>query len=199
MSRPLRLVAFAGSTRRESFNRRLLAVAAALVREEGAEVDVVELAEVPLPLYQGDLEKAEGIPAPARELHARMAAADGLLLACPEYNTSITPLLKNTLDWLSRAEPDNPSQGSAFEGKVAALLSASPGALGGLRSLSLVRPILQTLGVLVVPAQFALSRAGDAFSEDGSLKADAARERVRGVVHQLIRIATALRNPGGPS
>jgi chromate reductase len=168
MSKP-KILAFAGSTRRESFNRRLIAVAAKAAEEAGGEVTLVELVDYPLPLMNQDLEQEEGLPEAAKKLKALFLSHDALLISSPEYNSSITPLTKNVIDWVSRREPGEPRL-AAYQGKVAALLAASPGALGGLRGLVHLRSILGNIGVVVLPAQFALSQANEAFDEDGSLK-----------------------------
>jgi len=166
MSRTVKILAFAGSTRRESLNKRLVGVAAEGAREAGADVTLLDLAELPLPLYDGDLEAAEGLPENARRLKELMIAHDGFLLASPEYNSSISGALKNAIDWASRrAEGEAPL--AAFADKAAALMSASPGALGGLRGLVHVRAILGNLGVLVLPQQKAVPRAHQAFTDDG--------------------------------
>ena len=168
MSRPPKILAFAGSARRDSFNKRLLQVAAAGARAGGAEVTVLDFAELPLPLFDQDLEAAEGLPENAGKLKALMIEHDGFLIACPEYNSSITPLLKNAIDWASRREEGEPRL-AAYAGKAAALMSASPGGLGGLRGLAHVRAILGNLGMLVLPEQQAVGRAFEAFTDDGAL------------------------------
>ena len=168
MNRPVKILAFAGSTRRDSFNKRLARIAAEGAREAGAEVTVIDLADLPLPLFDQDLEAAEGPPENARKLKALMAEHHGFLIASPEYNSSITGVLKNAIDWASRRAPEEPRL-VAFAGKAAALMSASPGTLGGLRGLVHLRAILGNLGVLVLPRQKAVPRAGQAFAEDGSL------------------------------
>lgn len=153
-----RILAFAGSTRRESLNRQALTHAVRGAREAGAEVTVIELRDYGLPLYDGDLEASEGLPEAAARLKALFQAHDGLLLACPEYNGSITPLLKNTLDWVSRPLGDE-SGLLPYQGKWAGLVAASAGTLGGLRGLRHVREILTNLQVMVIPQQMALSQA----------------------------------------
>jgi chromate reductase len=168
MSRSVKILAFAGSTRRDSYNKKLVRVAAAGAREAGAEVTLLDLADLPLPLFDQDLEAAEGMPANARQLKALMAASDGFLISSPEYNSSITGVLKNAIDWASRREKDEPPK-VAFTGKAVALMSASPGALGGLRGLVHVRAILANLGMLVLPQQKAVPRAAKAFADDGRL------------------------------
>ena len=176
------ILAFAGSARRESYNRKLIRAAAGMLEEGGATVDVLELGELDLPLYHGDLEAESGVPTGAREFRRRVAESDGLLLACPEYNSSITPLLKNALDWASRPVEE---RRHPFGGKAAALLSASPGALGGVRGLVTVRSVLTSLGVLVLPGQASVSQAHQAFDADGRLVDEASARRVRGVCESL--------------
>jgi NAD(P)H-dependent FMN reductase len=163
-----KILAFAGSSRRESFNKKLLAIAVHGARDAGADVTHIDLADYSLPLFNQDLEADQGPPENATRLKKLFIATDGLLLACPEYNSSITPLLKNAFDWVSRQAP-NESPLVAFTGKVATLMSASPGALGGLRGLVHVRSILGNIGVIVLPDQIAVGQAGQAFGQDGSL------------------------------
>ncbi|MEZ6068597.1 MAG: NAD(P)H-dependent oxidoreductase [Planctomycetaceae bacterium] len=186
-----RILAFAGSARRESFNKRLVTVAAEIARERGAEVTLIDLNDFPMPLYHGDLEAADGVPAPAQRLYDLMKSHDGLLLACPEYNGSITPLLKNTLDWVSRRREGDPPL-AAYTGKVAGLLAASPGQGGGLRGLVHVRAILGNLGVLVLPGQVAVPAAADAFNDSGDLRDPGVQKRVMGVVEELVRVTGRL-------
>jgi chromate reductase len=174
-----RIVAFAGSSRRESLNRKFLAAAVLALREAGCEVTVADLSELDLPLYNGDLEDAGGLPANAVKLIALIASHDGLLVASPEYNSMVTPLLKNTLDWCSRAEV-NP-----FEGRVAAVISASPGSLGGVRSLQMAQQLLMKLGCAVVPGQCFLSNAGKGFDAEGRLVDPRAQKAVRGLMEKL--------------
>ncbi|MGC4015677.1 MAG: NAD(P)H-dependent oxidoreductase [Luteolibacter sp.] len=132
----MKLLVLPGSIRKESYNLKLAALAAEHARQAGAEVDLVTPADLaPIPLYNGDLEESEGLPAAVKALKQRFIAAQAIVLACPEYNSSVTPLLKNTLDWVSRSETDEEPSLAAYRGKVGGLLSASPGALGGMRSL----------------------------------------------------------------
>jgi chromate reductase len=180
MSHSPKILAFAGSLRADSYNKKLVRIAAAGAQEAGAEVTLLDLRELPLPIYDGDLEAAEGLPENALRLKELMKASDGFLIAAPEYNASITAALKNALDWASRPAPGEPSL-AAFQGKAAALMSASPGALGGLRGLIHVRAILGTLGVLVVPNQVAVMKAHEAFTPGGHL----ADEQLRQSVEQL--------------
>ena len=164
-----RILVLAGSARSGSLNKKLARVAAAAVRAAGTEATLIDLADYPMPLYDGDLEAMEGVPASARKLKDLFIAHQGLLIVSPENNASVSALLKNTLDWISRQDGSE-SGLIPYQGKVAALAGASPGALGGLRGLTHLRAILQTLNVLVLSEQIALARAHEAFNEDGSLK-----------------------------
>jgi chromate reductase len=187
-----RILAFAGSARRDSFNKRLLALAVAGARNVGAEVTLLDLRDLPLPLYDGDLEAEQGLPANARQLKTLMKEHQGLLLACPEYNSSITPLLKNALDWASRPESKDEASLIAYRGKVAGLVAASPGALGGLRGLRHVREILSNISVLVIPQQFALIKAHEAFDAAGACKDPKVASAAAGVGAELARVASRL-------
>lgn len=168
----MKILAIAGSTRKESFNRKLLDIAVEGARETGAEVTVVDLNEFEMPLYNQDLEFREGIPESAVRLKQLMIEHDGLLIASPEYNGFPSPLLKNCFDWLSRPQNSHEPPLFAFRGKVAAVMSASPGAGGGTRGLTILRILLQNLGVMALPEQVTLGRAGQAFRENGRLGND---------------------------
>ncbi len=165
-----KILALAGSTRVESFNKKLVKIAAAGAVNAGADVTLIDLRDFALPLYDGDLEERDGLPDNAKKLKALFLAHDGLLISAPEYNSGISGVLKNTIDWVSRAETDVEKPLACYAGKVAGLMSASPGALGGLRGLVQVRAILGNIKVLVLPDQIAVSKAHDAFHPDGSLK-----------------------------
>ena len=194
MSTTPRLLALAGSTREGSFNRRLVRLGADLARAAGADVTTVELRDLPMPLYDGDLEAREGLPANARRLKELMVASDGILLASPEYNSSIPGTLKNALDWASRAAPGEAPL-LAYRGKVAGLLAASPGALGGLRALVHVRAILSSLDVLVLPEQFALAKANEAFDPKGGLLDPKQGAALKRVVDRLVFVTSRLAAP----
>lgn len=181
------LLVFAGSTRAQSHNRRLAQVAADIAREAGAPVTHIELADFELPLYNADLE-ARGTPAAAIRLKELFHAHPAWVICSPEYNGSYTGLLKNTIDWVSSPVKGDPEWGDGlkpFAGKVVGLLSASPGGLGGLRSLSHLSPLLLNLQCWLTPRQFALARAGEAFDADGRLIGPA-REAAQGVVDQAL-------------
>ena len=192
MDRPVRLLAFAGSLRSASFNRRLIHVLAAGARDAGAEVNLIELREHALPIYDGDIEAA-GIPETVHRLQAMLAAADGLLIATPEHNGSMPALVKNTLDWMSRAQPDGRSGTELFEGKIAGICSASPGQLGGLRSLLVLRDALAKFGMWVCPKQVAVGNAATAFDAEGDLVDSKRRAAVHAVGAEVLRAAERLR------
>lgn len=188
------LLVFAGSTRAGSWNRKLAREAADLARAAGAAVTHIELADFELPIYNADLE-ARGTPEAAIRLKELFHAHPGWIICSPEYNGSYTALLKNTLDWVSSPVKGHPewSNGTRpFEGKVVGLLSTSPGALGGLRSLSHLSPLLANLGCWVAPKQYALPRAADAFEADGRFASQAAGEPVRAVVEQVLSASQRL-------
>ena len=187
-----RILAFGGSLRRDSFNQKLAAVAAAGAREAGAEVTLIALRDFPLPVFDQDLEDVDGMPAAAKALKQLFREHDGLLIAAPEYNSSLTAALKNAFDWVSRAETDDEPPLAAFTGKTAALCAASPGALGGLRGLVHVRAILGNIGVTVLPDQVAVSKAHEAFAADGTLSDAKQAARVQKLGAQLARHLTKL-------
>lgn len=164
-----KILAFAGSTRKESFNRRLLEVVAEGARGAGAEVKLVNLADFPMPLFNEDDESASGMPDKVLEFREWMKWADGFLMACPEYNSSFTPLWKNTIDWASRPRAGERAL-ECFRGKVTGLAAASAGYFGGYRGLQQVRYVLGNIGVVVLPDMFSLPRAHEAFNADGSMK-----------------------------
>jgi len=190
MTQP-RILAFAGSARKASFNNQLVQIAAEGARTAGAEVTVLNLKDYPLPVFDQDLEQEQGTPENATRLKELFFNHDGLLISCPEYNSSITPLLKNTIDWVSRsAEGETPLQ--AYRGKVAALMAASPGGLGGLRGLVHVRAILSNIGVIVLPDQIAVPKAYEAFDEAGQLKDEKQQSRVAGLGESVTQMLTKL-------
>lgn len=165
-----RILAFAGSARTESYNKKLIRIAADGARAAGAEVTLIDLADYRLPIFDQDEEAENGLPENALKLKDLFQANDGLLISSPEYNSSISPVLKNTIDWVSRrARPDEPMLRD-YQGKVAVLMAASPGGLGGLRGLVHLRAILSNINVIVLPDQKAVSAAHEAFTDNGSLK-----------------------------
>ncbi len=185
-----KLIALSGSLRSESFNQKLVQIAAEGARAAGAEVQVIHLADFNIPLYSQDLEE-EGMPAAVNDLKHLFAQADGILLASPEYNGSITGVLKNTLDWLSRPSKD-PSIGSAFDGKVAGIMAASPGGLGGIRGLAHTKDVLFNLGVMVYPKQVAVGSAFKAFDQEGNLVDEDMAQRVKGLGAAVAELAAKI-------
>jgi len=180
-----RILAFGGSLRRESFNQKLAAIAAEGARSAGAEVTLIALRDFPLPVFDQEIEDAEGLPAAAKKLKQLFREHQGLIIAAPEYNSSISGALKNAIDWVSRAETDDEPPLVAFTGKTAVLCAASPGALGGLRGLVTVRSILGNIGVTVLPDQVAVSKAHEAFRPDGTLADEKQAGRVKKLGTQL--------------
>ena len=184
----MKLLIFAGSTRHHSFNRQLAATAAAMARDAGAEVKHLELADLDIPLYNADLE-ALSTPADVIRLKQLLFEHPAWIICSPEYNGSYTALLKNTIDWASspvKGDPDWSHGTKPFEGKVVGLLSASPGALGGLRSLSHLNPLLLNLKCWIAPQQFALGNARQAFDSHGVLQGEVQRKGVLAVVDQVL-------------
>ncbi|MBE7940983.1 MULTISPECIES: NAD(P)H-dependent oxidoreductase [Ramlibacter] len=193
----MKLLVFAGSTRQASWNRKLAHQVAEIAAEAGAQPTLLELGDYQVPMYNADLE-AEGTPPDVMRLKEAMAAHPAWIVCTPEYNGSYPALLKNTLDWVSSPVKGDPvwSNGlRATRGKVVGVLSASPGALGGLRSQSHLVPLLFNLQCWVAPATFALSQAASAFDASGRLAQDAARLRVRAVVDEVLRAAQRLGAP----
>jgi len=170
-----KILAFAGSTRTDSLNKKLVRIAAAGAKAAGADVTVIDLRDYPLAVYDGDNEEREGLPANAKKLKQLFLAHDGLLISSPEYNSGMSGVLKNVIDWVSRKETDDEKDLACYTGKVAVIMSASPGGLGGLRGLVQLRSILGNIKVLVLPEQIAIPAAHEAFNADGTLK-DAKRQ-----------------------
>jgi chromate reductase, NAD(P)H dehydrogenase (quinone) len=188
---PTKILAFAGSVRKDSFNKKLVKIAAEGAKSAGAEVTYLDFRDLPLPLYDEDLESAEGLPGNAYTLKALLKSHQGFLIACPEYNSSITPLLKNAIDWASRPV-DNESSLVCFKDKVAMLMSTSPGALGGLRGLVHVRSILGNIGVLVMPEQKSIGNASQAFDKNGNLNDPSNQTAVLELGRKLVTVTTRL-------
>jgi NAD(P)H-dependent FMN reductase len=190
----MKLLVFAGSTRQHSWNRKLARVVAGLASASGAEVTHLELGDFDVPMYNADLE-ASGMPADVMRLKQITYEHPAWIICTPEYNASYPPLLKNTLDWITRPVKSDPLWDDEFRssrGKVVGVLSASPGALGGMRSQSHLVPLLLNLKCWVAPANYALGRAADAFDDQGQLVADAAKKRVQAVIDQVLWAATRL-------
>lgn len=190
MAKP-NILAFAGSTRIDSFNKKLVKIAAAGAMESNVDVTVIDLRDFAMPLYDGDLEQKEGLPSNARKLKDLMLSHQGFLISSPEYNSSISGVLKNMIDWVSR-----PSEGeeplACFKGKVAGIMSASPGGLGGLRGLIHVRAILENISVLVIPEQIAIAKAHEVFNADGTLRDKKQEEQVKRIGASVAKLLIKL-------
>ncbi len=188
----VKILAFCGSSRRDSVNRKLLEIAASGARNDGAEVTLITLADYPLPIYDAELESAHGVPERARALQEMFAGHDALLVASPEHNGGYTALLKNMLDWVSRPTvTGNPGQ-TLFAGKVAAVVSASPGPMGGIRAMLGMRGVLEKLGAILIPQGFSLGLAHQAFAEGGGLTDEKADAEVRRVGLGLVGVTKQL-------
>lgn len=190
MTKP-KILAFAGSTRTDSFNKKLVQAAIKGARNAGAEVTYIDLRDFPLPLYDGDLEDAKGLPENAKALKKLFLDHQGLLIASPEYNSSISAVLKNAIDWVSR-----PVTGEefliCFKKKVAGIMSASPGALGGLRGLVTLRSILSNINILVIPQQVSISSADTAFENSSTLKDPKRQASVENIGEEVAKLLLSL-------
>lgn len=188
-----RLLFFAGSARTGSHNMRLAKLGAAIAEANGIAATFADLGDYPLPLFDQDIQNTEGVPANAHKFEALMRVHTGIFIACPEYNASITPLLKNTLDWVSRIRNDGEEPLAVFKTRVFALGSSSPGGMGGLRGVNTVRTVLELgLGALVLPEQFAVPRAMEAYDEHGHLKNKDSQESFKALIQKLARAAHVL-------
>jgi len=185
-----KILTFAGSTRTASFNVRLAALAAKELALLNVDVTRISLLDYPLPLYHGDLETEQGIPANAEKLKRLFGIHHGIFITSPEYNASITPLLKNALDWISRVrEPPEPPL-AAYRERVFALGAASNGAFGGYRSLIALRHVLELgCGAIVLPQQIAVSEAATAFDDLDNLRDERHSEKLRSVLGKLVESA----------
>jgi NAD(P)H-dependent FMN reductase len=188
-----RLLFLAGSARRNSFNKRLARLAADISETNGIASTFVDLADFPMPIYDGDAEMTDGPPENARKLKTVMKGHAGVFIASPEYNAAFSPLLKNTIDWISHTRDEGEAPLEVYRTRVFALGSASPGGMGGLRGLAQLRLVLELgLGALVLPEQFALPRAADAFDEHGHLKNKDQQEQLKRIIQRLARAARVL-------
>lgn len=187
-----KILAFAGSTKQRSFNRKLVRIAASGAHEAGAEVKIIELADYPMPLFSEDLEASDGMPVNALRFKQLLIEHDGFLIASPEYNSAFSPLLKNVIDWASRAQSKDEPPLLAYKGKVASIMATSPGVLGGLRGLVFLRMLLGNIGVIVLPNQRAVGRAFDAFLDDGSLREQSENDAVKALGKSLARFLSRL-------
>lgn len=188
----IKIAVLSGSLRAESLNTKLvLSVAGEIEKMDGVELDLISLTKLDLPIYDQDIEDKE-FPAGADELKKRLIASDAFLVGSPEYNGSISGALKNAIDWASRPRPNEESL-ACFKGKACGLLAASPGAIGGLRGLRHVRQILTQLQMVVVPQEFALGKAHEAFDDLGQIKDEGARKMANNVGSSTIHMARLLK------
>jgi chromate reductase, NAD(P)H dehydrogenase (quinone) len=188
----LKILVIPGSLRTGSLNARLAAVVAHELAQAGAEVTRISLADFPLPIYDGDLQTRSGVPKNAINLKRMIGAHHGVLIVTPEYNASIPPLVKNTIDWVSRVQDPHEARGQVFRGRAFAIAAASQGRLGGSRSLAALRLILAACQALVIPNQLALSFAGEAYDDMDRLKHPADIEALDALVRQLIDVSQRL-------
>jgi NAD(P)H-dependent FMN reductase len=188
-----KIVALSGSLRSESFNKLLATIAAESARAAGAEVTILDLRELALPLFDQNLEETHGLPDGAKKLKFLLRESDGFLIASPEYNSSISAALKNAIDWASRAESDDEPPLVAFRGKAAALMAASPGGLGGIRGLVHLRAILGNIGVHVLPDQVTIPSAHKVF-EGGKLTDESKGRQIADLARQLVEFTIKLRS-----
>lgn len=195
MASTVRIALVSGSLRRGSYNSMLARFVGSKIAGDGVEIDEISLAALDLPMMNEDLEKEQGHPAGVLELKRRLIAADGVIYASPEYNGSLTGALKNAIDWASRPR-EGETQLQCFRGKVAGLLGASPGKLGGLRGIRDLRMILSGIGTIVMPGDFALGAAHEAFDADGNIKDENTAKMAVGVGQGVVKTARALKAAG---
>lgn len=188
-----RLLFFAGSARENSFNKKLARLGASIAKANGIDATFADLGDYPMPIYCGDIEAKEGAPENAHKLKALMKAHHGIFIASPEYNASFTPLLKNTIDWVSHTRDEGETPMEVFRTRVFALGASSPGGLGGLRGLAQFRIVLENgLNALTLPDQFIVPKAMDAYEENGHLKNKDSQETFKQIIQKLARAAHIL-------
>ncbi len=184
-----KILFLSGSTRKGSFNSLLAKAACEFAKTQDVDAEYIDLADYELPLFNQDEEEERGMHGNAKRLKQKFVEADGYFIATPEYNGSFTPMLKNTLDWLSRAHQENEAPLSAYANKAAAIGGASPGGFGAMRALVPLRLLLSNLGVNTVGKQLAIATAHEAFDERGKLKSERSQGMLEGIVKTLIRIS----------
>jgi chromate reductase, NAD(P)H dehydrogenase (quinone) len=188
-----RLLFFAGSAREKSWNKKLAKLGEMIADANSIQATFADLADYPMPLYCGDIEARDGPPDNARKLKALMKVHSGIFIASPEYNASFSALLKNAIDWVSHTREDGEDPLQVYKTRVFAIGAASPGGMGGLRGLSQLRLVLEIgCGALVLPDQFAVPRAADAFDDHGHLKNKDSQENYKLLIQKLARAAHVL-------
>src|ERR1700675_306856 len=185
----LKILVIPGSLRTGSLNAKLAAVAAHELAQAAAEVTRLSLADFPLPIYDGDLQTKSGVPKNAVNLKRMIGAHHGVLVVTPEYNSSVPPLVKNTIDWVTRVQDGQESRGQVFRGRAFAIAAASESRLGGTRSLAALRLILTACHAIVIPNQLALSFASEAYDDMDRLKHPTDIEALNALVRQLIDVS----------
>ena len=185
----LKILVIPGSLRTGSLNARLAAVAAYQFAQAGAEVTRLSLADFPLPVYDGDLQSKSGVPKNAVNLKRMIGAHHGVLIVTPEYNASVPPLVKNTIDWVTRVQDAHETRGQVFRGRAFAIAAASESRLGGMRALAALRLILSACHASVIPNQLALSFAGQAYDDMDRLKLPPDIEALGALVRQLVDVS----------
>ncbi|MEZ5844967.1 MAG: NAD(P)H-dependent oxidoreductase [Hyphomicrobiaceae bacterium] len=193
MPHSTRLLFLAGSAREGSFNKKLARLAATIAEANGIPTGFADLGDYPMPIYDGDLEVRQGVPENALKLERLMRVHQGIFIASPEYNAGMTPLLKNTLDWISRIKTDDAPMLEVYKTRVFAIASTAPGAFGGIRGLIQLRQTLSLgCGALVLPDQLSVARAAEAFNDEGHLQDKAQQEMLKAIILKLVRAAKLL-------
>jgi NAD(P)H-dependent FMN reductase len=190
LSAEMKVLAFSGSTRADSYNKKLVREAADIAKQMGAKVTVIDLKDYVMPLYDGDLEAKSGMPANAKKLRKLMIGNDAIIISSPNYNGSISGTLKNVIDWMSRSEDGKPSR-DAFKGKRFAIMSASPGSTGGARNLAHLDEIIGRIGGEVMPLQLSVPAAHNAFNAKGVLEDPALKQALKDEIAELLQVQPA--------
>jgi len=188
-----KILAFAGSSRKDSFNKKLVKIAVSGAESAGADVTLIDLVDFPMPLFDQDLEMEQGFPEYALKFKHLLIEHDGFLIASPEYNSAFSPLLKNAIDWASRAEAENEPPLVAYQDKIAAIMATSPGGLGGIRGLVFLRMLLGNIGVTVIPEQQAISSAFKAFDDNGALINEKQHQAVLNLGMKLTQVISKIK------
>lgn len=189
-----KILAFAGSLRKESFNKKLIKIGVKGAEEAGAEVTLIDLKDYLLPIYDQDIEDSQGLPENALQLKELMFNHDGFLISCPEYNSSMSAVFKNVIDWTSRQAREDEVYLSCFIDKCVGLMSASPSPLGGLRGLVPVRSMFGNIYSYVIPQQKSISQADKAFDSEGNLKDAKAQTEIMNIGKKLTQFIIKLKS-----
>lgn len=189
----VKLLFLAGSARKASFNKKLAKVARDIAESQGAQATFIDLADYDMPIFNEDFESENGLPENAKKVKQLFIDHDGFFIASPEYNSSFSPLLKNTLDWISRKESDDEPSLVTYSGKTACICGASPGGFGGLRGLVPLRMLLSNISVHVIPQQLAIPSAHKVFDDNGNIINDSTKERLESVLKAFVKTTQALK------